>query len=623
MKVENIKQKHLVLGKTFNDFSNATDDVDYTVEDLCCQVTDLNNIFYWLNTESVWGPIGFVWEKINNNGYFVVGNISYDITPKIPDSFRHKTLNRIYRNRTSSITLLDSNWSHIKEIVGLANSNIGWVILHINSFTDTKINVNSTAEPKYKYIFKGNINNISTQNMYMDISRNIILDYKNQNYLKLYFKEDCNDGETLDLRKYLKNITTYAIGKDYEFKAYFRINDLAKNIIIPCVYYYTNPSSPTKGLLVGNTFEYNYPIDLSWQNIYDANKTITFILPEHPSYSSILNFNEFPLLNVTYTNFDKYNSISYYYKYCRLDNIDKLTEDIINKSSIIFYKCILGEYKHGYLMANDKYFYDCKVLNYNNAKVLKNYGTNKDDLVIYDYTDYIKLLLINDSNDKNYPTLYAYPQEYKSLNNAYYTYTENYIYTQGSGAEYYLISKNEKLHYSGASISRLIIDDNNNNRIEIDNNCIFNIFTTDIYYLDTIEFNKNCIQINITEENIIDNKKTFNNIPIYRFIKDKTNEKINIIIRNYSVSVPYYNNDVDYFDVNDTFLLYNIDFHATNKNYDNLDMVNHVLNSIITKNDVNDSKNKTINLASKFYNNINEETKNRLLGDGYTIIEQF
>ena len=52
-------------------------------------------------------------------------------------------------------------------------------------------------------------------------------------------------------------------------------------------------------------------------------------------------------------------------------------------------------------------------------------------------------------------------------------------------------------------------------------------------------------------------------------------------------------------------------------------MVNHVLNSIITKNDVNDSKNKTINLASKFYNNINEETKNRLLGDGYTIIEQF
>ena len=52
-------------------------------------------------------------------------------------------------------------------------------------------------------------------------------------------------------------------------------------------------------------------------------------------------------------------------------------------------------------MANDKYFYDCKVLNYNNAKVLKNYGTNKDDLVIYDYTDYIKLLLINDSNDKN------------------------------------------------------------------------------------------------------------------------------------------------------------------------------------------------------------------------------
>ena len=50
MKLEEVRPKHLVLGQEYDDFSKATDRVDFSQEDLCCQVVGLTAVYYLINT---------------------------------------------------------------------------------------------------------------------------------------------------------------------------------------------------------------------------------------------------------------------------------------------------------------------------------------------------------------------------------------------------------------------------------------------------------------------------------------------------------------------------------------------------------------------------------------------
>ena len=103
MKVVDIKPKYLVFGQLFDDFSNATDKINFDEEDLCSYVDSLSSTFYWLNTESIWGPIGFQWTSYDNKtkkgyGLFNTTTIPFTVIPRIPDSYRHTSLIGIFNN---------------------------------------------------------------------------------------------------------------------------------------------------------------------------------------------------------------------------------------------------------------------------------------------------------------------------------------------------------------------------------------------------------------------------------------------------------------------------------------------------------------------------------------------
>lgn len=117
MKLNEIKARNLTLENDFEGFAKSTEDIDYSIEDLCSYVIANSTNYYWLNIESVWGPIGWIWDTMNERGHFSSSNITTSIIPRIPDSYRIKdfinTFKSIGKDSNKNFELLDSGWNNL------------------------------------------------------------------------------------------------------------------------------------------------------------------------------------------------------------------------------------------------------------------------------------------------------------------------------------------------------------------------------------------------------------------------------------------------------------------------------------------------------------------------------
>lgn len=122
-----IENRNLIATETFDEFALATEHIDFSVEDLVAYVTSLANVFYWLNVESVWGRLGFVWDHLENNegyGHFVHTTIPFSVIPSLPDGERITAMRYEFLNSVSasSVTVLKSNWENLEHLSSVAKN---------------------------------------------------------------------------------------------------------------------------------------------------------------------------------------------------------------------------------------------------------------------------------------------------------------------------------------------------------------------------------------------------------------------------------------------------------------------------------------------------------------------
>lgn len=142
--IKDIKPKNLVLGQAIDDFSDATTKVNYDVEDLCCYVINNIECYYWLNIESIWGPLGFVWDIMNDYGHFNSNNIIFNKIPVIPDAHRIRQFYNTFNNLNHDIEIYKSNWENVirfyyKSSVDFYDFNYNFIINGDYSISDVHI----------------------------------------------------------------------------------------------------------------------------------------------------------------------------------------------------------------------------------------------------------------------------------------------------------------------------------------------------------------------------------------------------------------------------------------------------------------------------------------------------
>lgn len=131
-----IENRNLIVVETFDEFAMATENMDFSVEDLVAYVTSLANVFYWLNVESVWGRLGFVWDHLENNqgyGHFVRTTIPFTVIPSLPDGERITAMysDFVYSVNSTNIEVLKSNWENLEVIKDITGSSSKTLIMDL------------------------------------------------------------------------------------------------------------------------------------------------------------------------------------------------------------------------------------------------------------------------------------------------------------------------------------------------------------------------------------------------------------------------------------------------------------------------------------------------------------
>lgn len=160
---KHIKTRNLIVTKTFDEFARAVEASDFKVEDIVGYVTSVSRNFYWLNTESVWGVLGFTWDQLSSEdvsdeealahpnllyrltqvdaegntiemgrewilnhrfkkgyGHFNATTIPFTVIPALPDGYRITEFNNTFNQIESEyIEVLKSDWSNLTEINNL------------------------------------------------------------------------------------------------------------------------------------------------------------------------------------------------------------------------------------------------------------------------------------------------------------------------------------------------------------------------------------------------------------------------------------------------------------------------------------------------------------------------
>lgn len=244
MLVKNIKPRNLVLGQIFDDFSLSTEIINFNQEDLCSYIINDSNNYYWLNIESVWGPMGFIWDVYNDYGHFSTSNKNYMVLPKVPDGERIKHLNKLIAtipctndSKTNLFKILKSNWSKLENLEYIfmsdddsGNNNLASYI--DADFTDSLSEQNDTTRIgltdrfMYGYLYLKYNGYILPLQVLDSVGIDIVFDNKNIDKLFIGTKSNeniiysvtnfsiiWNVSDVLDIRRIFKNII-------------FRINDI-------------------------------------------------------------------------------------------------------------------------------------------------------------------------------------------------------------------------------------------------------------------------------------------------------------------------------------------------------------------------------------------------------------
>lgn len=108
--------RNLTISKTIDDFAMDTAKLDFDVEDLVSYCEDITNILYWINIESVWGPLGFEWDQYDNYGHFHTNPVKFSILPRIPDPHRIKSFKGIFREIPKDYIIQENDFVNVDTI---------------------------------------------------------------------------------------------------------------------------------------------------------------------------------------------------------------------------------------------------------------------------------------------------------------------------------------------------------------------------------------------------------------------------------------------------------------------------------------------------------------------------
>lgn len=625
MKIAEIKPKHLVLGQEYDDFAKATDKVDFSKEDLCCQVVGLTAVYYWINTESVWGPMGFIWDEYNHHGHFTTSTLSFSIIPKIPDSHRHLSLEGIFKNISKVLTFLDSGWSHINEFKQFRNNTtlIDWYCNSISDLENT-INIGTVSNNEYKL-------HASLPNTIVDKPIKLILLPENKNKLKLHLigtnsNVDCSeieDIETLDLSNYLL-FDRLAI-----LSGILSVNNISQfdKIIYDCCEKSNNYNGGLRlGFNTGSTKIVEKVTYILRDDLIDEPINIT--------NNNNVPSKEFEYININSSKFTHINNyfVKGYFQY----DTPQITQQMLDftTGSIFSYCYFYKKYKYGSVKPISKIFSNCKayyksediiigayyaelsltgikVEHFNNAWII-------DTTSIFDY-NYTK----EDAENNIEPVIPTYAGNSGVPNVSIYDLKVPYVinkYGTSTGT----------IEYKNYTINYLYVLDKEN-AVIINNDCTFDQqFSSEycIVYFQSDILRSNQIIFRTNRENIKDYKKVFNTSFLWKLYHMQDIE-IPYIIRTTNIVVNpnangnYKHNYLLLPDVTTDVILYNVNINITQKSDKNPTntVVQHMLDNIVTVGNVSDSSGKQIKLLTEYYQAMKESTKTRLISDGYTIVE--
>lgn len=155
-----IEPRNLVVVNTFDEFAEKTAEMDYEKEDLVGLVVNLSNVFYWINIESLWGPLGFTWRAQNADkqgyGVFNTTTIPFSIIPSVPDGYRvTKLSNFLDYVSAPEIRVKKSNWENLKVVHRLAPAD-KTVYIDLTGAPITTIGEFNTPEGGYACLVGGN-----------------------------------------------------------------------------------------------------------------------------------------------------------------------------------------------------------------------------------------------------------------------------------------------------------------------------------------------------------------------------------------------------------------------------------------------------------------------------------
>lgn len=680
VKVKDIKPKHLVLGEVFDDFARATDIVDFSQEDLCSYVTTLVNNYYWLNTESVWGPLGFTWSRIPTEdfpgyGTFNPSNIGFSVVPSVPDGYRHITLEGLLDKLTitQDMTILDSNWTNFKStILAIGPVNTGHrYILHLDSLKGKDItlwgkNIRSGGtHPIYQ--LHGELDSVKIKDVALSLvpenKNKLMVDMSMGRTIKIYVEDI--DGDSFDLRDFVKldidkamslSSTTYTPPS-----IYFRNDsDLRlKNLTIAASTYYNGVNFVAN--VKGDNIKATDPKDENYKKVLlDSYTCITNLdASRMPTNRAVYTATSIPYVKkFNYIGLDQLNDtrkINIYWAHGYFEEIPEVTDFIWqNTSGNIFYYCIfIGDYKYGKLKATQKMFSQDCIAKYDDINITDQFKEFYMDPFAYaiesgecdptgskyvlDFKDHIQFEYDNDNVDKEPNRHLCFPTIKTIGYTSYAAVTmdcEEYNY-YGNSKHYFPYNRSGNLivwnwvNYADPPIigptGKVIVKpsaryDDSRYRYTVHgdtfvDNIIFDIDRGNI--TDTKELFNNslyfvlCKRLLQKESPLI--FRCHNNLELdmkytwdtNRFSLGISTEDTNIIIYNCSISIK---------------IIHSWDDEPSVMRYTN-SQVQHLLESIVTIGDVTDSAKRTITLDTSFYQNMKEEVKARLLGDGYTIVE--
>lgn len=647
MNIKDIIPKHLVLGENIDDFSLATTKVDYSIEDLCCYVTNNVDCYYWLNIESIWGPLGFQWNIINNYGTFKSTNLEFNTLPSLPDGERFKSFNNTFDNLNRDIEVYKSNWINISSIY--LNFFENYIFIFNGDVSIPKININYNSKPTSNIRkYQGVILNFNLNNTDIILNNHAALIIKNDsnkyfpfksinnNVLKLNIIEDIyipiyfyNSNDVTYILNFYNNIIEIHLYILYSIKDYvYYLNDYNKNNIdLSNTILYLHGCEYNKeqeGTFSFSSFNFNNPFkDIVFtdiDNIKDKSLDglyISWTIKKHYWYEIDRRL---------------YDKVINNYRYIIYFDINEITPCpfIFNLScnlSIYLTKECLNNHKESYRVQTPFDYINYYYFNYD---LFPNYEFYKDFIGIINLHTYYNTSIANldDTGIKLFIN-----DESIITQNQLFLLNDNVKKVYGIKNSYYHMDDNKVINPIDIRKKEYIVLKEDFNKITSNSN---NYYNSKALLIGTLNENDNFTQFEIDEVRPFD-IINYNSDNIKKYTIDYTGL---YTIKDFNVTQPlviskvcelYADRGLIYYLQEELFSQLNnceIKYIYKTKLIVNKDSVLtenkflEIINAYIFDNDITSAKGITIELYTDYFKLIPEDKYIQFLNDGYVIIEK-